>query len=206
METSLQTSNFKASDINNLNKLLSCPIELEFMTEAVIFDPCTHRVNQAAANVLITNDEQQRVCPLCRTSFKRYVIDHQFRQIVEIFQKIPLEKLIELTKENEVERKEINYKKEKSKVVQVFIKTLYSSLKTLPLDVNLETTTVGELKEKIKLGYNIDFDIRLQKIHSLGSLDTLYDDKSTLAKFGVTPESTLIALSMYFNPYYGRKH
>ena len=74
--------------------------------------------------------------------------------------------------------------------VHVFVNALNSNLGTLTLRVNLPITTIKELIEKIQLGYLINQNIKVIINHKIQ-----YHGDLTLAKAGVTQDSTIYAIA-----------
>lgn len=98
----LPSLSLQPMDVENLDNLLNCPVELERLKLAVTLVPCAHKINENIAKRLLKPE-----CPICKMEITDKIIDHDFRQIVEIINKIPLEKLMALAQPDPIEKMEV---------------------------------------------------------------------------------------------------
>lgn len=198
----------QATTFDDLINVLTCPVDMELLQNAVVLFPCAHKINENIAKQIFGEMEQDKIvnegkcCPLCQRIVKAYYPDYSTREIAEkilnfkeVIEKEALEKVMNELKELKDDNEKLKKSLKENKIVQVFIKN-FSNRLTLNIDVNLQNTTVRELAKRIKKGYNIDQNITLM----INWHKKLFDGDLTLAEAGIKAESTIIALgSSYYH-------
>lgn len=111
------TTQFNAQ---TLQEHLICPVLLEPLFQAVCLFPCTHKIQQVAAEKIfgVTHNgwlvQSKNPCPVCRTSVLGYAIDYSTRSIVKQLFELPdneINAILALIKKN-LAKKSISVEKD----------------------------------------------------------------------------------------------